>query len=242
MVRGGVEPPTFRFSEVQSLLKGSRGTRSPSAILPAQIACRGLQSHGSSRAAECPIMPLSVRCGSRAWWRLAAAMLAWPSSRRRLMARLRGVAVTRGAFPVLPAPDHTNLDDMDSHSTDWKCRSIRRISRAMSDQDRRRSLPNADSRRGAGSPNPGAVRLAAPHGAGAGSAARPCSQFGLMLSHWKGAARCDRPRSRRLLDGRVNRDAPPRTESPGSSLRRRPQLAESAARRTSRGSTSRAGN
>ena len=42
-----------------------------------------------------------VRVASRAWWRLAAAMLAWPSSRRMLMARLRSVAITRGAFPVL---------------------------------------------------------------------------------------------------------------------------------------------
>jgi hypothetical protein len=36
----------------------------------------------------------SVRCGSRAWWRLAAAMLAWPSRRRMLMARLRSEAIT----------------------------------------------------------------------------------------------------------------------------------------------------
>ena len=32
---------------------------------------------------------------------MAAAMLAWPSSRSRLMARLRSEAMTRGAFPVL---------------------------------------------------------------------------------------------------------------------------------------------
>jgi hypothetical protein len=42
-----------------------------------------------------------VRCGSRAWCRLAAAMLSWPLSRSRLIARLRRVAMTRGAFPVL---------------------------------------------------------------------------------------------------------------------------------------------
>jgi hypothetical protein len=39
--------------------------------------------------------------GSRAWWRLAAAMFVWPSRRRMLMARLRSDAMTRGAFPVL---------------------------------------------------------------------------------------------------------------------------------------------
>jgi hypothetical protein len=33
-------------------------------------------------------------------------------------------------------------------------------------------------------------------------------------------SRSDRPRSRRLTDGQVNRDAWPRAESPGSSLRR----------------------
>jgi hypothetical protein len=43
----------------------------------------------------------TVRCGSRAWWRLALAMFLCPSRRRRLMARLRRVAMTRGAFPVL---------------------------------------------------------------------------------------------------------------------------------------------
>jgi len=32
---------------------------------------------------------------------LAAAMLEWPSRRRRLMARLRSDAITLGAFPVL---------------------------------------------------------------------------------------------------------------------------------------------
>ena len=46
-------------------------------------------------------------------------------------------------------PDHR-----DRSSTD------RRIPRAMSDQDRQHSVTNADLRRGARSPNPGAVRLA----------------------------------------------------------------------------------
>ena len=32
---------------------------------------------------------------------MAAAMLAWPSMRSTLMARLPGDAITRGAFPVL---------------------------------------------------------------------------------------------------------------------------------------------
>jgi hypothetical protein len=64
-----------------------------------------------------------------------------------------------------------------------------------------------------------------PHGsARAAPPPRPCSQSGLMVSHWKGPAPCDHPRSRRHIDGWVNRDASPHTESPGSSLRRRPQL------------------
>ena len=44
---------------------------------------------------------MSVRCGSRAWWRLAAAMLEFPSRRSRLIAKLRSDAITLGAFPVL---------------------------------------------------------------------------------------------------------------------------------------------
>ena len=102
-------------------------------------------------------------------------------------------------------------------------RSERRIPRAMNDQDRQHSVTSADLRRGARSPNPSAVRLAVATMAGTGSAARPCSQSGLMVSHWKGPAPRDHPRSRRRIDGQVNRDASPHTESPGPSLRRRPQ-------------------
>jgi len=54
---------------------------------------------------------------------------------------------------------------------------------------------------------------------------RPCGQFGPMVSHWRRPAPCDRPRSHRHIEGQVNRNASPSSESPGSSLRRRPQLA-----------------
>jgi hypothetical protein len=43
-----------------------------------------------------------VRCGSRAWWRLAAAMLEWPSRRRRGERR----NFHRSAGPVLAARGH----------------------------------------------------------------------------------------------------------------------------------------
>jgi hypothetical protein len=56
----------------------------------------------------------------------------------------------------------------------------------MGDQDRQHIVTNADLRRGARSPNPGAVRLAEHMGGQHAGAARPCSQFGLMVSHWKG--------------------------------------------------------
>ncbi len=36
----------------------------------------------------------------RAWCRKAAAMLWWPSRRRRVIAVLRTLAMTRGALPV----------------------------------------------------------------------------------------------------------------------------------------------
>ena len=39
----------------------------------------------------------SVRCGSRAWWRLAAAMLLWLSKRSRLMASQQVVTPLHGA-------------------------------------------------------------------------------------------------------------------------------------------------
>jgi hypothetical protein len=54
---------------------------------------------GSGKVVHAVWSSFSVRCGSRAWWRLAEAMLMWPSRRRRLMARLRSGAITRGAFP-----------------------------------------------------------------------------------------------------------------------------------------------
>ncbi len=56
---------------------------------------------GPGKVVHAVCSSFSVRFGSRAWWRLAAAMLAWPSRRSRLMARLRNDAITWGAFPVL---------------------------------------------------------------------------------------------------------------------------------------------
>jgi len=38
--------------------------------------------------------------GRRAWWRMAAAMLAWPASRTMVMARLRRAAMMRGLLAV----------------------------------------------------------------------------------------------------------------------------------------------
>jgi hypothetical protein len=100
----------------------------------------------------------------------------------------------------------------------------RRIPCAMSDQDRRHSVTDAALRRGARSPDPGAVRLAG-HMGGRGQRRQALQSIrpdGVTL---EGPAPRDRPRSRRLIDGQVNRDASPHAESPGSSLRRRPQLA-----------------
>jgi hypothetical protein len=39
-------------------------------------------SQGSGKVVYAVWSSMSVRWGSRAWWRLAAAMLAWPSRRR----------------------------------------------------------------------------------------------------------------------------------------------------------------
>ena len=103
-------------------------------------------------------------------------------------------------------------------------RPERRFPRAMSDQDRRHSVTDAALCRGARSPDPGAVRLAG-HMGGRGQHRQALPSIRPEVSHWKGPAPCDRPRSRRLIDGQVNRDASPHAESPGSSLRRRPQLA-----------------
>ncbi len=107
---------------------------------------------------------------------------------------------------------------------------------AMGDQDRQHSVINAGQYRGA-RPNPGAVRLAGRMG-GACSAARPGRRSGLMVSHWEGPAwgrlPAIGPDRAALIDGQVNRDASPRTESPGPSLRRRPQLRASCWRRVLR--------
>ena len=52
---------------------------------------------------------------------------------------------------------------------------------------------------------------------------RPASLFGMVMSHWNGKVAMRSPRSRRLIDGQVNRDASPDTESPGASSWRRPR-------------------
>jgi hypothetical protein len=136
-----------------------------------------------------------------------------------------GTPTGPGLANRLPAAEHSVMHGQLRRRSAPDYRTERRIPRAMSDQDRRHSVTNADLRRGVRSPNPGRCEAGRPHGsARAAPPPRPCSQSGLMVSHWKGPAPCDHPRSRRHIDGWVNRDASPHTESPGSSLRRRPQL------------------
>jgi hypothetical protein len=55
----------------------------------------GVRGPGRSRLAvhDRPEWPI----GLRTWWRSTPAMLAWPASRRRVMASSRRVAMTRGA-------------------------------------------------------------------------------------------------------------------------------------------------
>ena len=66
-----------------------------------QVWSNNPQEQGPGKVAYAVWNSFNVRCGSRAWCRLAAAMLVRPSMRSRLMARLRNDAITRGAFPVL---------------------------------------------------------------------------------------------------------------------------------------------
>lgn len=103
---------------------------------------------------------------------------------------------------------------------------IRRIPRAMSDQDRQHSVTDAGPRRGARSPNPGAVRLAG-HMGGRGQCRQALQSIRPDDVTLEGGGSLRSPRSRRRIDGQVNRDGSPHAESPGSSLRRRPQLAAS---------------
>ena len=105
-------------------------------------------------------------------------------------------------------------------------RALGRIPRAMSDQNRQHGVTNADLRRGTRSPSPALWGWPATWVGAGSAAARPCSQFGLMVSHWKGPLRAIAPIAP-LMDGQVNRNASPHTQSPGSSLRRRPQPAAS---------------
>jgi hypothetical protein len=102
----------------------------------------------------------------------------------------------------------------------------RRIPRAMSDQDRRHSVTNVGLRRGARSPNPGAVSLAGQMGERGErrQALQSIRPDGVRL---EGAGSLRSPPIAPFIDGQVNRDAWPRAKSPGSSLRRRPQLAAS---------------
>jgi hypothetical protein len=99
-------------------------------------------------------------------------------------------------------------------------------SRAMSDQDREHSVTNADLHRGA-LPNPGAVRLADHIGWARAAPPSLAIDSGLMVSHWKGPLPAIGLGRIALTDGQVNCDASPHTESPGPSLRRRPQLGAS---------------
>jgi hypothetical protein len=108
-------------------------------------------------------------------------------------------------------------------------RTYRRIPRAMSDQGRQHSVTNADLRRSARSPSPSTVRLAG-HTGRHGQRRRSLRSIRPDSATLKGTAPCDHPRSRRRIDGQVNSDASPQTESPGSSLRRRTQLAASGRR------------
>jgi hypothetical protein len=121
---------------------------------------------------------------------------------------------------VFPA-DHSVLRASADGRRDFRCRQSA-VPRAMSDQDRQHGVNITDLRRGARSPSPALWgRL---HGWA--RAAPACSRFGVMVSHWKGPLPAIAPIAP-LIDGQVNRDASPHTQSPGSSLRRRPQLAAS---------------
>jgi hypothetical protein len=80
----------------------------------------------------------------------------------------------------------------------------------MSGQDRQRGVTNPGLRRGARSPSPALWGWPATW-VGAGSA-WPCSQSGLMVSHWKGPLPAIAPIAP-VIDGQVNRDASPHTRS-----------------------------
>ena len=82
-------------------------------------------------------------------------------------------------------------------------------------------MTNVHLLRGARSPNPGAVGLAGDLG-GRGQRRQGLPSIrpdGVTL---EGAGSLRSPPIAPLIDGQVNRDATPQTESPGSSLRRRP--------------------
>jgi len=97
----------------------------------------------------------------------------------------------------------------------------------VSETERQHSVTNADLRRGARSPNPGAARLA-DHMGRRGKRRQASQSIRPDDVTLEGAGSLRSLRSRRLIDGQVNRDASPHTESPRSSLRRgRPQLGAS---------------
>jgi hypothetical protein len=146
----------------------------------------------------------------------------WSAGPRQRLAR-RGHSICRRAEPTPQIRQFSRLEPMTNQTA-----VAGQIggSRARSDQDRQQSVTDADLRRGARSPNPGAVRLA-DHMGGCGQRRQALQSIrpdGVTL---EGAGSAGSPRSRRFIDGQVNRDASPHTERPGSSLRRRPQLAAS---------------
>ena len=107
---------------------------------------------------------------------------------------------------------------------------------AMGDQDRQHSVTNSSLYRGA-RPNPGAVRLRRPYGRRVQRRqAWPSIRSDGVTLGGAGSGRLPAigPDRAARIDGQVNRDASPRTESPGPSLRRRPQLRASCWRRVLR--------
>jgi hypothetical protein len=139
-------------------------------------------------------------------------------SNRQQVARLRHLAVPAlGAYPLVAPELHLGKVGMEGR-VDLRGAGI---------------PPSECDLAGCDEVIEGAVRLPTTW-VGSTSAARPCRQFGLMVSHWKGRLPAIAPRSRRLIDGQVNRDASPHNESPGSALRRRPQLAAGCWRRVLR--------
>lgn len=92
-------PPAFRYLQWLARVPGGVWAIAQATRFPL---VRGLPIGSGTRQSRHVVWrSVRIRCGSRAWCLLAAAMLSWPSRRSRLIARLRRAAITRGAFPVL---------------------------------------------------------------------------------------------------------------------------------------------